>query len=154
MKVILLEKIKKLGSLGETVEVRPGYGRNYLIPQGKAVSATPNNIASFEAEKQKYQQAEQDLLSLNKQRQAKLSNLSVTIAARIGLEGKLFGSVGAVDLANAINTEHPELQVQRAEILLPEGPIRSIGEHEVSLALHNGELTATIKVNIVALEQV
>ena len=149
MEVILLEKVHKLGALGDRVNVKPGFGRNYLIPSGKAVSATADNIAKFDARRAELEKQEQDALNEANARAEKLNATSVSIARKAGDEGKLFGSVGTVDIAEAVTATGVELSKQ--EIRLPEGPIRSTGEIELDVQLH-ADVTATIKVNVVAEE--
>lgn len=149
MEVILLEKVHKLGTLGDRVNVKPGFGRNYLIPSGKAVSATADNIAKFDARRAELEKQEQDALNGAMARAEKLNATTVSIARKAGEEGKLFGSVGTADIAEAVTATGVELSKQ--EIRLPEGPIRSIGEIELDVQLH-ADVTATIKVNVVAEE--
>ena len=149
MEVILLEKVHKLGALGDRVNVKPGFGRNYLIPSGKAVSATADNIAKFDARRAELEKQEQDALNEANARAEKLNATSVSIARKAGDEGKLFGSVGTADIAEAVTATGVELAKQ--EIRLPEGPIRSTGEIELDVQLH-ADVTATIKVNVVAEE--
>ena len=149
MEVILLEKVHKLGALGDRVNVKPGFGRNYLIPSGKAVSATADNIAKFDARRAELEKQEQDALNEANSRAEKLNATTVSIARKAGDEGKLFGSVGTADIAEAVTATGVELAKQ--EIRLPEGPIRSTGEIELNVQLH-ADVTATIKVNVVAEE--
>lgn len=149
MEVILLEKVHKLGALGDRVNVKPGFGRNYLIPSGKAVSATADNIAKFDARRAELEKQEQDALNEANARAEKLNETTVSIARKAGDEGKLFGSVGTADIAEAVSATGVELSKQ--EIRLPEGPIRSTGEIELDVQLH-ADVTATIKVNVVAEE--
>ncbi len=146
MEVILLEKIRNLGGLGDKVKVRPGYGRNFLIPQGKAVAATTANIAAFEARRAELEKQQQEAVAAAEARAESLNGLEVTIAARSGDEGKLFGSIGTRDLADAITAAG--IEVEKHEVLLPEGALRHTGEYEVDLALHS-DVTATVKVNVV-----
>lgn len=149
MEVILLEKVHKLGALGDRVNVKPGFGRNYLIPSGKAVSATADNIAKFDARRAELEKQEQDAFNEANARAEKLNATAVSIARKAGDEGKLFGSVGTADIAEAVTATGVELSKQ--EIRLPEGPIRSTGEIELDVQLH-ADVTATIKVNVVAEE--
>ena len=150
MEVILLEKIHKLGELGQQVRVKPGYGRNYLIPKGKAVVATPDNIAQFEARRAELEKAQQDAQGRAAARAEGMAELSVTIARRAGSEGKLYGSVGTADIAEAVTAGGTELE--KHEVRLPEGPLRMVGEHKVDIQLH-ADIVATITVNIVAEEE-
>ncbi len=150
MEVILLEKVHKLGELGDQVNVKPGYGRNYLIPSGKAVSATADNVAKFEARKAELEKQQQEALAAANARAEKMNGISVNITRKAGAEGKLFGSVGTIDIADAVNETGIELAKQ--EIRLPEGPIRSTGEFELDVQLH-ADVMATIKVVVVAEEE-
>jgi len=148
MNVILLEKVHNLGGLGDTVNVKSGYGRNYLIPKGIAVPATTENIAKLEAKRAELEQTAGEKLSTAEARQKALTELgSVTIAHKAGEEGKLFGSVGTVDIATAII--ETGVDVAKREIRLPEGAIRVVGEYDITIDLHS-DLTANIKVNVIA----
>ena len=147
MEVILLEKIRKLGELGQQVRVKPGYGRNYLIPMGKAVPATADNVAKFEARRAELEKAQADKLASAKSRQEKLQGLSVTILQRAGTEGKLYGSVGTVDIAEAVTGAG--IEVRKQEVRLPEGPFRTLGEFDVTLQLH-ADVETVVRINIVA----
>ena len=149
MNVILLEKIHKLGDLGDQVRVKPGYGRNYLIPGGKAVAATKENIARFDARRAELQRQQQETLAAATSRAQKLNEAVVSIAQKAGSEGKLFGSVGAADIAAAVTEAGVELA--RQEIRLPEGPLRSTGDYEITAQLH-ADVSATIKLQVVAEE--
>ena len=149
MEVILLEKIENLGSLGDKVALRPGYARNFLIPQGKARFATAANIAAFEARRAELEKAAAETLATASQRAESLAALSVTITAKAGGEGRLFGSVGTADIADAVTAAGVALE--KREIRLPDGPIRQAGEHEVAIHLHS-DINATVKVIIVAEE--
>ena len=146
MEVILLEKVHKLGNLGDQVKVKPGYGRNYLIPSGKAVSATTDNIAKFDARRAELEKQQQEVLALANSRSEKLSVVSITIARKAGSEGKLFGSVGTIDIAEMVTDSGVELA--KHEIRLPEGPIRTTGEYDIDVHLH-ADVTTTIKVIVV-----
>ena len=147
MQVILLEKVENLGNLGDQVKVRSGYGRNFLIPKGKATAATPGNIARFEARRAELEKAAAEAQAAATARKSGLDGLSVTIAAKAGDEGKLFGSVGTGDIAHAVTAAGQP--VERHEVRLPEGPFRALGEFEVMLHLHT-DVNATIKLIIVA----
>ncbi|MCP4993880.1 MAG: 50S ribosomal protein L9 [Gammaproteobacteria bacterium] len=146
MEVILLEKIDNLGGLGDKVNVKPGYGRNFLIPGGKAVSATKANLADFEARRAELEKVAAGALVEAEARKAKLDELSVTIACRAGDEGRLFGSVGTSDIAEAVTAAGVELA--KREIRLPEGPFHATGEYEVQLHLHT-DVNALLKIEIV-----
>jgi len=143
MEVILLEKIEHLGAMGDRVRVKPGYGRNYLIPKGKAASATPENIAAFEARRAELEKAAADSLARAQARRDQLDGLVVCLSAKAGDEGKLFGSVGTVDIAHAVSDAG--VKVERNEIRLPNGPLRQVGEHVVHLHLHS-DVNVEIKI--------
>jgi len=146
MEVILLEKVENLGNLGDRVKVRPGYGRNFLIPSGKATPATEEHIKAFEARRAELEKAAADALAQAEARRDQLAGLSITIRAKAGDEGKLFGSVGTTDIAAAITATGVELE--RSEVRLPEGAFRQIGEYAVPLHLHtdvNAEVTVIIE---------
>ena len=147
MEVILLEKINKLGDLGDQVKVKAGYGRNYLIPVGKAVSATAENIEKFESRRAGLEKAQADSLSAATVRAEKLNATEITLERIAGEEGKLFGSVSGADIAEAVTATGTELA--KNEVRLPEGPLRMLGEFEVNVYLHF-EVEAKIKVIIVA----
>lgn len=148
MEVILLENVGNLGSLGDKVDVKSGYGRNFLIPQGKAVPATEDNVAKFEARRAELEAAAQAALAAAEQRAAAIEALaSVSIEATAGEEGKLFGSVGTRDISEAITAAGVE--IDKSEVRLPEGVIRELGEYEVMLQLH-GNVVASIAVAVVA----
>ncbi|MFY0665030.1 MAG: 50S ribosomal protein L9 [Natronospirillum sp.] len=146
MEVILLEKVGKVGSLGDKVNVKAGYGRNYLIPQGKAVAATKENIDTFSARRAELEKAAGEKLAAAQARAAQLAELELTIAVRAGDEGKLFGSIGTRDLADVISSSGVE--VSKSEIRLPEGALRTTGEFEIDLQLHP-EVVATVTVIVV-----
>jgi len=146
MEVILLKHVGGLGALGDKVKVRPGYGRNYLVPGGFAVPATAANLEAFEARRAELEQAAAEALAAAQSRQASLEGMSITIARRAGEEGRLFGSVGTSDIAEAVTAAG--IEVERNEVRLPAGPIRSTGEAEVMLHLHP-EVDATVTVHVV-----
>lgn len=135
MDVILLEKIENVGGIGDQVDVKPGFARNFLLPQGKATLATPENIAKFEAQRADLEARAQAELEAAQARAAKLEGQTLTISANAGPEGKLFGSIGTIDIAAACE-EKLGAEVERAEIRLPDGPLRVVGEHEIELHLH------------------
>ncbi len=148
MDVILLEKIRNLGNLGDKVSVKPGYGRNFLLPTGKAVMATKDNMEAFEARRAELEAKAADQLSAADARAAKLAELeTVTITSRAGDEGKLFGSISAADIADAIVAAGVE--VSKKEVKLPEGTLRQVGEYEIAVVLHS-DVTATVNVEVVA----
>ena len=148
MEVILLEKVANLGNLGDRVTVRPGYGRNYLVPGKKAVPATKENIEMFEARRAELEKNAADSLGIAQARGVQLAELAeVTIGSHAGEEGKLFGSVGVAEIADALTAGGVE--VAKREVSLPEGPIRQVGEYEVDIHLHS-DVTETIKVKVIA----
>lgn len=148
MQVILLDKVAKLGSLGDEVTVKNGYARNYLIPQGKAVMATKENLARFEARRAELEANVAATLASAQKRAEQLVQLaSVTIASKAGDEGKLFGSIGAADIAQAVSKAG--VAVTKSEVRLSNGTLRNTGEYEIMLQLHPEVVTA-VKLNITA----
>ncbi len=147
MEVILKEKIRNLGDLGQKIVVKPGYARNFLIPKGKALQATKSNLAAFEAERAKLEKLAKEKLQQAEQKSEKLSALAIKIASKAGEGGKLFGSVGTRDIAEAITQQGVE--VAKHEVRMPDGVIREIGEFEVVIHLHS-DIDATIKVTVEA----
>ncbi|EGQ7645413.1 50S ribosomal protein L9 [Vibrio cholerae] len=148
MQVILLDKIGNLGSLGDTVNVKSGYARNFLIPQGKAVMATKANVAMFESRRAELEAKVAEQLAAAQTRADQVNALeAVVIASKAGDEGKLFGSIGTRDIADAITAAG--VKVSKSEVRLPEGALRNVGAYEVSVQLHS-ELFATAKVQVVA----
>lgn len=148
MEVILLEKVENLGNLGDKVRVRSGYARNYLVPQGKATFATAENIAEFEARRAELEKAAAESFATAEARREKLEALEpVTISAKSGGEGKLFGSVGTQDIAEAVSAAG--VAVEKREVRMPQGAIRQTGEYDIELHLHT-DVNATVKVNVVA----
>ena len=146
MEVILLEKIANLGALGDRVTVKAGYGRNYLIPQAKAVAATADNIEAFESRRAELEKEAAQILSAAEARATAVAALELTISANAGEEGKLFGSVGARDIAQAAADAGVELD--RSEIRLPNGPVREVGEYAIEVGLHP-EVETSLKVIVV-----
>jgi len=147
MEVILLEKVQNLGDLGDKVLVRPGYGRNYLIPKGKAVAATPENLVEFERRRAELETVQADALGAAQARADALREVRVSIARKAGEEGRLFGSVGTSDVADAVTAAGVELH--KHEVRLPEGPLRQLGEYDIVLHLH-ADIDASVKVDVVA----
>ncbi len=147
MEVILLEKIENLGDLGDKVRVKPGYGRNYLIPTGKAAPATKENIAYFEERRAELERKAAELLAEAQQKQGQLNGMTITINAKAGEEGRLFGSVTNADIAEAV--QQRGVSIEKKDIRMPEGPIRMLGEYEFAVHLHT-DVDATIKVLIEA----
>lgn len=134
MNVILLQKVANLGNIGDRVKVRSGFGRNFLLPQGKATLATPENIARFEARRAELERLAREHLTSASERAEAMKDFKLTIPAKAGTEGKLFGSIGTADIAEACNKAG--FKVERSEVRLPSGPLRTLGEHVISLHLH------------------
>lgn len=149
MNVILLENVRNLGELGEQVSVKAGYGRNFLIPQGMAIPASEENLAQLEARRAELEKIAAEKLATAESRKASLDNLEITIRHQAGDEGKLFGSVGTIEIANAISDTGTE--VTKSEVRLPEGALRQVGEYEIDIQLHS-DVMATVKVSVVAEE--
>lgn len=147
MEVILLEKVANLGSLGDKVKVKAGYGRNFLLPYGKAVAATADNLKAFEERRAELEKAAAEKLSAAQARGEALEGASVTITSKAGEEGKLFGSIGVRDIADAITAAGTD--VEKSEVRLPEGPLRVVGEYEIELQLHS-DVTVHINLAVVA----
>ena len=146
MQVILLEKVQNLGELGDSVKVRPGYARNFLIPGGKAVVATPSNLAAFEARRAELERQQAEIIAAARARLVKLDGLRVVVSRKAGDEGKLFGSVGPADVADAIIAAGVE--VERSEVRMHGDSIRQVGEYEVEVQLHadvSGTLTVSVE---------
>ena len=149
MEIILLQKVANLGNIGDRVKVKSGYGRNFLLPQGKATMATEANIAKFESRRAEIEKAAQAEVAGAQARAKKLEGFKLTLTAKAGGEGKLFGSIGTADIADGIKAAGHE--IERAEVRLPNGPIRQAGEHIVQLHLHT-DVTVDLPVVIVAEE--
>jgi large subunit ribosomal protein L9 len=149
MEVILLQKVANLGNIGDRVKVRSGFGRNYLLPEGKATLATPANVAKFEERRAELEKLARDQLTSAEERSAALQNYKLTVRAKAGTEGKLFGSIGTADIAEALNREN--FKVLRSEVRLPSGPLRTVGEHVVNLHLH-ADVDVPLTVAIIAEE--
>ena len=147
MELILLEKVLNLGDLGDKVDVKPGYGRNYLVPQGKAVPATKANIAAFEERRAELEKAAVKKLSSAEERLGALEGFEITLQANASEEGKLYGSIGPREIADAVTKAGPNLE--KAEVIMGEGPLRYTGEHEVLVHLH-ADVETTIKVTVEA----
>ncbi|MDH5391563.1 MAG: 50S ribosomal protein L9 [Gammaproteobacteria bacterium] len=149
MEVILLEKVDRLGGLGDKVNVKSGFARNFLLPQGKATAATAENLAAFEARRAELEKQAAEALSAAEARKAKLDGLETTITVRAGNEGKLFGSVGTVDIAEHVTAQGIELA--KREIRLPHGAIRQAGEYDIAIHLLT-DVDATLKLTVVGQE--
>jgi len=147
MEVILLEKIANLGNLGDKVTIKAGYGRNYLLPKGKAVPATAAKVAEFEARRAELEKAAAEKLKAAQDRAEALAKLEVVIAQKAGDEGKLFGSIGTQNIADALT--EAGVKVDKHEVRLPEGPIRQIGNYEIDIDLHS-DVVATVSVTVAA----
>jgi len=147
MQIILLEKIANLGELGEQVTVKPGYARNFLFPQNKAVPATKVNVEQFEARRAELEKAAAEKLTEANSRKEKIEGIELSVAVRAGDEGKLFGSLGNRDIAELATEAGVELS--KSEVRLPEGPIRTVGEFDVAIHLH-AEVNAVLKLHVVA----
>ena len=149
MDVILLEKVANLGNIGDRVKVRSGFGRNYLLPQGKATLATRDNVAKFEARRAELERSAQEQLASAQQRAERMKDFKLVITAKAGTEGKLFGSVGTADIAEAATRAGHA--VARSEVRLPNGALRTVGDHHVTLHLH-ADIDLALPVTIVAEE--
>ena len=145
MELILLEKVQKLGDLGEKVNVKPGYGRNYLVPSGKAIPATPANIAQFEARREELEKVAFTKLSTAEERVAALEGFEIVLAANASEEGKLYGSIGPREISDAVTARG--IALTKAEVIMGEGPIRYTGEHNVLVHLH-ADVETEIKVTV------
>ena len=149
MNVILLDNVENLGKIGDLVKVKPGYGRNYLLPQGKAALATAENMKQIEARRADLEKAAAEELAAARTRAEAMAGTELVIQANAGPEGKLFGSVGPIDIADAF--EKVQVEVQRSEIRMPEGPIQELGEFVVGVHLHP-EVNVDIAIRIVEAE--
>lgn len=146
MEVILLERVKNLGTVGDLVKVKPGYGRNFLMSTGKAIPATKDNVAEFEAKRADLEAKAAEALANAEARREQLEGLQISIEAQSGTEGKLFGSVGNREIADAVQAAGVE--IDRQEVRMPEGPIRMCGEYEIGVHLHS-DVDATLKIEVV-----
>ncbi len=146
MNVILLDNVENLGSIGDLVKVKPGYGRNYLLPQGKAALATPENMKQIEERRAELEKAAAEELAKAKARAEVVNGMELVIQANAGPEGKLFGSVGPIDIAEAFSGV--QVDVERSEVRMPEGPIQELGEFTVGVHLHP-EVNAEVTVRVV-----
>lgn len=149
MEVILMDRIENLGDLGDRVKVRPGYARNYLFPKGKAKFATAENIAEFEARRAELEKAATEARAAAELRRQQLEGLTLTLAAKTGTEGRLFGSIGPADIVEAVHASGIELQ--RREVIMPTGTLRQTGDYEILIHLYTN-INATIQVSVVAEE--
>ena len=147
MEVILLDNIGKLGGLGDKVTVKPGYGRNYLVPYGLAVPATKDNIEAFEAQRAELEAQAAERKAEAEARAEQLNDIELSLVSKAGDEGKLFGSIGPRDLADAISSAG--IDIAKSEVRMPTGPIRQTGEYDIAIHLH-AEVNATVRVVVVA----
>ncbi|MBX3647715.1 MAG: 50S ribosomal protein L9 [Rhodocyclaceae bacterium] len=145
MQVILMEKVVNLGSLGDVVKVRDGYARNFLIPQGKAKRVTPENMAEFEKRRAELEKQQVEKLTAAQEKGAKLEGMMVQITRKAGVDGRLFGSVTNFDIAEALKEQG--IEVERADIRMPEGPLKLIGDAQVQIVLHS-DVVAGISVSV------
>ncbi|WP_068635351.1 MULTISPECIES: 50S ribosomal protein L9 [Thauera] len=150
MQIILLEKVVNLGALGDVVKVKDGYARNYLIPQGKAKRATEANMAEFEARRAELERVQAEKLAAAQELAGKLEGVSVQVTRKAGMDGRLFGSVGNADVAEALGTQG--FEIDRASIRMPEGPLKQVGEVQLEVGLH-ADVVATITVAVVGDQQ-
>jgi large subunit ribosomal protein L9 len=149
MEVILLQKVANLGNIGDRVKVKSGFGRNYLLPEGKATLATPANVAKFEERRAELEKVAREQLTSATERQEALKDFKLVVRAKAGTEGKLFGSIGTADISEALKREN--FNITRSEVRLPNGPLRTVGEHTVNLHLH-ADIDVSLPVTIVAEE--
>lgn len=149
MNVILLDNVENLGHIGDLVKVKSGYGRNYLLPQGKAALATPANMKAIEARRAELEKSAAEELATAKARAETINGMDLVIPANAGSEGKLFGSVGPVDIAEAFAAV--QVEIQRSEVRMPDGPIHELGEFVIGIHLHS-ELNAEVTIRVVAAE--
>jgi large subunit ribosomal protein L9 len=149
MDIILLQKVANLGNIGDRVKVKSGFGRNFLLPQGKATLATPTNVAKFEEKRVEFERIAREQATSAQERADSMKDFRLTLTAKAGTEGKLFGSIGTADIAEAATREG--FKISRAEVRLPGGPLRMVGEHVVHLHLH-ADVDVPLNVTIVAEE--
>ena len=149
MNVILLDNVENLGHISDLVKVKSGYGRNYLLPQGKAALATPANMKAIEARRTELEKSAAEELATAKARAETINGMDLVIPANAGSEGKLFGSVGPVDIAEAFAAV--QVEIQRSEVRMPDGPIHELGEFVIGIHLHS-ELNAEVTIRVVAAE--
>jgi len=145
MQVILMEKVVNLGGLGDVVKVRDGFARNYLIPNGKAKRATPENVKEFEGRRGELERAQNEALTKAQEKAAKLDGLMVQVTQKAGVDGKLFGSVTNVDVSEALKAQG--FDVPKAEIRMPQGPLKQVGDHPLKIALH-ADVVVTVTVSV------
>ena len=146
MQVILMEKVANLGNLGDVVKVKDGFARNFLIPQGKAKRATPENIKHFETRRVELEKAQNEALAKAQERAEKLNNLKIALTQKAGADGRLFGSVTNYDIVDALEKQGHE--VERSQVRMPQGPLKQVGEFPIEVSLHT-DVTATITVAVI-----
>lgn len=146
MQVILLEKVANLGNLGDIVKVKDGFGRNFLIPQGKAKRATDSNKAEFETRRAELEKQQSALLNAAKERAKALAGINLAVTQKAGVDGKLFGSVTNTDIAEGLTAKN--IKVVKAEIRMPNGPLKTVGQHQVTIALHH-DVTVDITIDVI-----
>ena len=149
MEVILMQKVANLGNIGDKVKVKPGYGRNYLLPQGKAALCTTANLAKFNERRAELEKLAEDELASAKLRAGQLDGFRLKLHAKVGGEGKIFGSIGTADIADALSAAG--IRIERSEVRLHSGPIRIVGEHHVKLHMHS-EVIVDLPVDVVGEE--
>jgi len=149
MNVILLDKVENLGNIGDLVAVKPGYGRNYLLPQGKAALATKENIAEFEARRAELEKAAAEEFEAARARAQLIDGMQLVIPANVGSEGKLFGSVGPIDIEEAFSKVG--VDIAKSEVRMPDGPIHEIGDYTIGVHLHT-DVNVDVNVKVVASE--
>lgn len=146
MQVILLEKVANLGQLGDVVRVKDGFARNYLIPQGKARRATPENLAEFEKRRTELEKVQAEALAAAQEKASRLDGLTIQIPQKAGVDGKLFGSVTNFDIAEALGKQG--FEVSKSSIRMPQGPLKNVGEHALKVALHT-DILVTVNVSVI-----
>ncbi len=145
MQIILMEKIVNLGGLGDVVKVKDGYARNFLIPQGKAKRATPENLAEFEKRRAQLEAAQSAALTAAQEKGARLDGMMIQITQKAGVDGRLFGSVTSIDIVDALKAQ--DVEVERSMVRLPQGPLKQVGDYEVAIALHS-DVVVHVKVPV------
>ena len=145
MQVILMEKVANLGNLGDVVKVKDGFARNFLIPQGKAKRATPENIRHFEGRRAELEKAQNEALAKAQERAGKLENFKIQITQKAGVDGRLFGSVTNYDIVEALEKHGHE--VERSQVRMPQGPLKQVGDHPLKVALHS-DVVVTVTVSV------
>jgi len=145
MQIILLEKVVNLGGLGDVVKVKDGYARNFLIPEGKAKRATPENLAEFEKRRAQLEVAQSAALTAAQEKGAKLDGMMIQITQKAGVDGRLFGSVTSIDIVDALKAQ--DVEVERSMVRMPQGPLKQVGDYEIAIALHS-DVVVHIKVSV------